>query len=646
MNLVLTHCWREWRAQWRLLASYLALGFLALCFVFLLLPDVWWADAGKRALALSWFVVVGGLGPLLFVAPGLVTSEFGAKGDQFVRRLPGALASSFGGKLLFLLLATAAMPLLGLVAGEAFLTANGQGWCDLFDHDYSGLVYPRWPWPMLALGFALLLTPWVWAHATWLPRGRMAIGGTVVTVLGLAMAVAPWLRRHPHVEEGMSWEAWLPWVPALGIASAAASWVFGRRAGGPARSARFGFGVTLLGLLPASVWFGAHLWRYQHPDPRQLTSLSVAAVTPDGRFAMVHGSAKSNFDRVPFRIDLQTGAATRIGGSGLFLRRGVFPSSWNSDPSSRYATALDKWSDRADARIYDAATGSFVSNSFDHDQWRTGLSAELTAAVRHEARARSRISTPGGIEVWIEDREVCVATATADVQRMPWPSTKPVALWAGGHGIHDRFGDTWFDVSTREFVPNTTGIRHGFLVRGTLIHTREGDTRDQESKWLRREPGAAESARIASLTYAHVLGLVDDDRLLCCRSATEQRDARLFFWHVERDVVQELTLAEELQRAWSWLVDGPGWAISSRLPRDSRDRIWLKVYPNRNAGSVFVAVDTVALRASLAVPAPPNARSQGLIAFEDGDLVLIQTDATIQRVHVATGQFEQVFPPQ
>jgi hypothetical protein len=125
MNLVLAHCWQQWRAQRGMLAGFLGLGIAALCLVFTLVPEHFWLEDGRRALALSWFVVMGGVGVLAFAAPALVRTEYGPKGDQFVRRLPGALRPSFGGKLLFLLLAMLALPLLGLAAGELFLTGNG-----------------------------------------------------------------------------------------------------------------------------------------------------------------------------------------------------------------------------------------------------------------------------------------------------------------------------------------------------------------------------------------------------------------------------------------------------------------------------------------------------------------------------------------
>ncbi|HEX6811035.1 MAG TPA: hypothetical protein VF384_05360, partial [Planctomycetota bacterium] len=94
MQLVLHHCGKEWRAQRGMLVAYSLLVFVSLCLGLLLVPEQWWHEVGKRALSLSWFVAAGVIGVCAFAAPSLVRAEFGAKEDQFVRRLPGALGPS------------------------------------------------------------------------------------------------------------------------------------------------------------------------------------------------------------------------------------------------------------------------------------------------------------------------------------------------------------------------------------------------------------------------------------------------------------------------------------------------------------------------------------------------------------------------
>ena len=238
MNLVLTYCWREWRAQRAMLAGFFGLGIAALCLVFTLVPEHYWLDDGRRALALSWFVVLGGIGVLGFVAPALVRSEFGSKGDQFVRRMPGALRASFGGKLLFLTLTALALPLLGLAAGELFLTANGKGWHDLFRWTFAGDVVFDLPWPVLWISVAALLIPWVWAIGTWLPNGRMALGGALVFWLVLGLLVRGALHFSPGLQPGLVYEPWVAFASVFGFVAAFASWVVGRHGGGALRSLR------------------------------------------------------------------------------------------------------------------------------------------------------------------------------------------------------------------------------------------------------------------------------------------------------------------------------------------------------------------------------------------------------------------------
>ena len=127
MNLALTYLWKEWRAQRGLLIAYTLLIFTYLCIGLYLAPRHSWFDEGFGSHALSWFVCDGGIGVVAFVVPGLVRGEcVGPKGDQFVRRLPGALWPAFWGKLMFLVLAIVTLPLLGLLIGQLFIKLLNQ----------------------------------------------------------------------------------------------------------------------------------------------------------------------------------------------------------------------------------------------------------------------------------------------------------------------------------------------------------------------------------------------------------------------------------------------------------------------------------------------------------------------------------------
>jgi hypothetical protein len=131
MRLLLVYCWKEWRAQRGTLLGYLAIAFACILAGTLLAPPEWWHDKCLAVRVVSWGVLGGVLGASVFVAPNLVGGEFVGKDDQFVRRLPGALAPAFGGKLLFLVLAAAALPLAGYLFGQLTVLAHGESWCDL-----------------------------------------------------------------------------------------------------------------------------------------------------------------------------------------------------------------------------------------------------------------------------------------------------------------------------------------------------------------------------------------------------------------------------------------------------------------------------------------------------------------------------------
>ena len=157
MSLALNYCWKEWRAQRGLLVAYTLLVFACLCLGLYLAPRHYWFDDAFGVHALSWFVAAGVIGVVAFVVPGLVRAEFASKADQFVRRLPGALWPAFWGKLLFLVLALLLMPLLGLLAGELFVTSLNQSWEGLFQWQWDGSVTWIMPTVIYYCAPALLL---------------------------------------------------------------------------------------------------------------------------------------------------------------------------------------------------------------------------------------------------------------------------------------------------------------------------------------------------------------------------------------------------------------------------------------------------------------------------------------------------------
>lgn len=639
MNLTLTYCWREWRAQRGVLCAYTLMGIASLCLVFLLLPMHWWREDGKGALALSWFVVLGGVGVIGFVAPTLVRGEFGAKGDQFVRRLPGALLPSFLGKLLFLVLASAALPLLCLAAGEGYLAAIDQGWTDLF-RDHAGETYVVWPWPLPPLALAALLIPWVWAIGTWLPKGRMALGGTILFVLVLGVGVFAVLRQSPRIEDALGWQGWLWTGPPIGVAVAAVSWVRGRRGGGPLRSALQGFAATAIGLVPASAWLASHAWDYHHPDVQRLRNLRVVGHTDGANVLLVEGSAHEAYYGVPVRIDLRTGAATQLGPVGCALTPELVRpyTTWiNGGYRHWQIVSQPTWSsDRLDRQLLDLATGERRPLVWDDAQHLPVLPPEVAAAVAAEQNELSPLRAPGDRRVWFDGADVCIEGAAGLVEHVRWQGATPCMLRAIGHGFVAYFRDgaeQSFDLVGRQQRPHHDKDR--WFVRGTRI--RSGSAQD-EGAWLGVD-GDGSATPIVGLATARILGLFDDDHLLCMQRR-HHTPTQLFLWHVRDGVRTELELPAGMPLgAW---VDpayaGRPW--SSLLTRDPAGRIWLRV---RNNSERFVLLDPTTRRLW---QLPHSIKTQGaqLFAWPDANTALLCNDDAVLRVDIATGAHTQLYP--
>jgi hypothetical protein len=639
MNLVLTYCWREWRAQRAVLLAYTGMGLAALCLGFLLAPEHWWLDDGRRGLALSWFVAIGGIGVLAFAAPALTRSEFGAKDDQFVRRLPGALLPSFGGKLLFLTLVALSLPLVCLLVGEGYLLAIGQPWHDLFMWEYTGEVCFRWPWPAVMLGYAALLTPWVWALGTWLPGGRMAVGGVGLLVLTIGIGVVALLRQHPRIEHGLQWEPWLWLVPVLGLATAATSWVNGRRGGSAWRSARFGALALALGMLPPGVWFAGRAWDYRWPDLQRLASLDVRGLSPDGRFALATGASNREFAHVPMRIDLRDGSAEQIGSIHHYAHANVLPDGRGiaTHGAQRYwrLDRVDVVNDHPAAhQLLDLANGTRLPLAWDTERRAVVLPLDLAGAVAAEGRANAPLRAPGGVRVWLEGEDLVFGASDSQVERVPFPGGARSFVRAAGHGLRV-FRDSKaevFDLTRRRPV-SARDWSWGWFVRGRGVYQRTVNR--VKGYWL-HDLDDSERA-LDELRGCEVHGLVDDDHLLC--SSTSKRvGARLFLLRVADLAIVDLPLPAAVTPGARFGVLAPGHLAAALLPRDPSGRIWLIVHGV--ARDLCLCLDP----ASRAFTEAPWHAGWELLAWPDTQSMLVRNEATIQRIDLTTGARTQLFP--
>jgi len=647
MNLVLTYCWREWRAQRALLTGFVGLGIAALCLVFTLVPEHYWLDDGRRALALSWFVVLGGIGVLAFVAPTLVRGEYGQKGDQFVRRMPGALRASFGGKLLFLVLATIALPLLGLAAGELFLTANGKGWHDLFRWTFAGDVVLDVPWPAIWIALALLLVPWVWAIGTWLPNGRMALGAVLVFWLVLGVGVRAALSFTPGLMPHLQYEPWFAAASAFGFVVAFVSWTIGRRGGGALRSARCGLFATALGLLPPLLWLGERAYDYHHPDPRCVECLDITGISPDHRFVLARLQSQVSYPwALPFRIDLLDGSATQLAGVGLDLRPDLLrPTTFTFRGEARYFGGYEGslWTDRlCGYRVFDLQAGTWLASAQGSDA--RAMRAEALHAVRERLAPQDHgpaLFAPDGVRAWFEGDALCFATPSGGIERVRWHGELPVTLRARGHGFVARGPlQQWLDLTTRTAMRPDDERDQVFFVRGTQLVQRHRPG----GVWLRRDPGGDAWREVPELVGAEVLGLVDDDRVLCARRALA--GPSLFVWQPRGSIAAPVLLPE----GWRGFLPGDALTVAaplhlqgSLLPRAPDGSVWLMLRANARAGTRFLRWDPTTTQAT-ALPVDSPDHSPLLLAWPDAQTALLREGATIQRIDVATGRRTQLFP--
>lgn len=644
MNLVLLHCWREWRAQRAVLVAYAALGLGCLCLAFLLLPDGFWEREGQAAFALSWFAVVGVVGVAAFAAPALVRGEYGTKDDQFVRRLPGALRPAFGGKLLFLLLVAAGLPLLLLLAGEGLLLAIGRPWHDLFRWQWDGSVYVAWPWPAYVAAGTLLLAPWVWAIGTWLPGGRMAVGGALLVMLLLGLAVFVALRHSPGLDRTLDGTGWLWAVWPAGLVVAGWSWVRGRRGGGPLRSARCGLVAAAVVLAPPASWFGTHVAGYHFPDPYALAELRVQGLSPDGRFALVAGTADHRFAHVCFRLDLATGAAERIAGAAAHLSPSLLP------PLAPQWTAVQQhWllqqGGGSGHRLLDLATGAQNALAVDarHDPV---LPAALQASLAAGRRAHTPLRAPGGRPVWFDGDRLCIGRADGGIDRRPSPLPARTWSYAAGHGFQAPHAAgmqvfTWR--GDRLELPKDA--RDVFVVRDRVLFLR-GVPHQRGSVprgWYTQPVDGGAPEPLAPLSRARVLGLFDDDRVLCVAEARpDQVRPGLFLLTPATGQVQDLALPAQVPfRSVGVLY--PLGAPGSLLPRDPAGCIWLRAFdPER---SVVLRVDAAG---ASSVPQPERAAAAGfdlqLLGWADAGTALVRAGTSILRLDPGTGDTTLLFP--
>ncbi len=638
MNLVLTYCHKEWRAQRGVLIAYTLLVFACLSIGFSLVPEYWWLEDGRGALALSWFVAAGVIGVVAFATPALVRAEYAAKDDQFVRRLPGALLPAFGGKVLFLVLATAALPLLGLLVGELVLEALGQSWSDLWGTRWSMVeefeVFLRLPWTVPAGAAALLLTSWVWAVGTWMPSGRMAIGGAALLTLSVGVVLFAVRRQCPDIEHGLSPAPWLVALVVSGLLVAGASWVRGRRGGGALRSARFGV-LSCAALFAApGIWLGERVHSYLRPDLADIKVTAVIGVTADHRFALVYGAASTDWHGVPLRVDLQTGRAEQLGDWTTMFSAGFFGEDdwyWPGVGRRHWRTAGE---DLTVQRLFDLQSGAFAALEVDATTKLPRLTEGLRADLRTQSAATADLRGPDGQAIWAEGNTLVLAERDGTTTTVVLPGgTNP--RFSCGHGLRNLKGGL-FDLTHRKALA-LRGKWYGFAVRGLWV------LRSQPSaaNWQRFDAGTDTMLELPELAGCSIWGLFDDEHLLCERRSSRGSSefAELLLYRPADRSLEALAVVPEARCAHV-LSERMRWG--SLLPRDPSGRIWLH---DRDDAARCLVVSPDRSVQVLERPLPKGA-TNGLITWTSPDHALVLLGWRIVDLNLLTGAQTVLFPKE
>jgi hypothetical protein len=648
MSLALVHGWKEWRSQRGVLVAYTLMAWLGLALTFTMVPEHWWLEDGRGALALAWFVAVGAIGVVAFAAPGLVRAEFASKQDQFVRRLPGALGPSFRGKLLFLGLAAVALPLLSLAAGELVLTALGHEWSDLWQArwtpaDGGGWAADLvWPWPVLGAGVALLVVPWVWTLGTWLPSGRMALGGALLFWLVAGLVLFAVERQCHAIEQGLVAWPWVAAAVALGFVAAGTSWVVGRRGGGAWRSARVGLATVGAGLAGPALWLGDRVHEYHHPDLATVRVQNVVATTPDRRFVLAYGAARDGWNPVPLRIDLHDGSAAQVGGiHEHFTKATTTPWSHLERGAARFVR--HEHAEREQFGIFDLATGTDVAVPYDRRRRQLVTPAGLLPDLVADLAATTSFRGPEGLVVFALDGELWFRAADGSTTRVPWDGKDDGSLLvAAGHGLsaHGSGGRRLYDFVRRRRVDTSgLGACDGFGVRGVwVVLPHKGGHGHQR---IDAATGAREP--LPELRDCRVLGLLDDTWLLAKRHTgigKQRRFVGLFRYDPHTRTEQPIVLPAEVTQLGSVFAPGSEWG--SWLPRDPEGGTWIAREDHEpNVGFLRLAVDgSVALRT---LPLA-DARHHHAFAWDDAEHLLVVADGRLERRAVAGAGREVLFP--
>ncbi|MCA8970248.1 MAG: hypothetical protein KDC95_10705 [Planctomycetes bacterium] len=534
--LALVYLWKEYRAQRTLLLAYFALVWPSLMLVFLAHRET--STEGNGGVVLAAFVAVGMLPAIFFVPSWLTGFELtAARGDLFVRRLPGMLAPAFGGKLLFLSLTSIGLPLLSLALGELFVWIAGIECNDLWRIEYDGAA--RWRylgytlWALAAIGLA----PWVWAASLWMSRGRFAAPAAGLLCAALFGAAFALLRLAPGLDRSIASWHWLWFVWPTGLLVAYVSLVIGRRGGSAARSACCGLTTTALLATPLFAWLGMTVWGYHHPDPYALRDLHVVSTSEDGRHILAFGAGDKEWDCVPVLIDLENHRCRRLASTRSWTGPDVLsPAGLRNRKRARYWLVED----RSTTQLVDLETAEVTTLAPDEIATqgarpeRQDLPQRLRERLEQARRLESQLRVPGFPRSWIVDATLFLEDEEGTVHTHSMPHSCSLVI-ARGHGallIGPDKKKHLFDLIRRTLV--TIPCAHddqpvrGFAVQSHWLHRHEkrGSFYSFDSRTNTCTPCGFEG---------EIVGLFGDDAVLVKKKTfTKVHETRLMTYDVIR----------------------------------------------------------------------------------------------------------------
>lgn len=563
MSLALVWFQKEVRSQCSMLLAYLGITFAAIAGMFLMRSGHFEAQGGAEQVV-AIFVVAALLGVVVFAAPQAVRGELVGTRDQFLQRLPGALAPAFVGKLAFLVAAAVALPLLGWLVGVLYVGALGHSTVALVDIPGQFTNGNTLVAGVVAL---LELVPWVFALTFWMPGARMALGATVVLIVAISLAVYGVLQSSPGLADTLPWQTWAWWLVPLSVAVAWVSGVPGRRGGDHRRSARCGAATLIVGLMPPMAWLGTQVHAFHFPDLAEPRLLHVQGLSPDLRFAVGCAAANPRWSTVPVRIDLAQGTIEQVGGVHAGF---AGPGLSRMDEGRRELFAL--W-DRDECALLDLGTGERHAVGLDHARVPQ-IPAHLVARMRADARRTAPYLVPGNGRAWIAAGTLFVEDRDGAVSEQPWAAVGPSA--AGDGIVVARRGEQrrLFDLRQRAFVGPAGFSGNAFSVGGVWFLR---STHPGSGPWQRLEGDGALTPTALSPS-ARWLAVLDDRSALIVRS-TGVEPPGLFRYRTDTDALETVTLPTACREPATTLWSAQAWA-SARLDDPAR-RVWLTCVRSR-----------------------------------------------------------------